>query len=40
MLASGTDAFMGRKTNGIMNFTRMEKSVIIKFANILENGKA
>lgn len=40
MLALGTDAFMDRKTNGIMTLSRMEKCVNIKMATNLANGKA
>lgn len=40
MLALGTDAFMDRKTNGIMRLSRMEKCVNIKMATNLANGKA
>lgn len=39
MLASGTGAFKGRKTNGIMISRRMEKRVHRKFANILREWK-
>lgn len=39
MLASETDAFKGRKTNGIMKFREMGKCVHRKFANIIRERK-
>lgn len=39
MLASETDAFKGRKTNGFMKFREMGKCVHRKFANIIRERK-
>lgn len=40
MSALGTDAFTGRKTDGIMRLSRMEKCVNIKMGTNWANGKA